>query len=143
VSVVVDWQTLTNGTPGRLDGEFTGPIHPDDIALLLCDCSVNRVVTGPDSLPIDVGRTRRLVPPTLRRALVARDQGCRWPTCNRPAAWCDGHHVVPWTEGGPTDLDNCVLFCPQHHRAAHQPGWRVEFDGRALRVYRPDGTELT
>jgi hypothetical protein len=143
VSVVIDWKTLVDGAPGRLDGEFTGPIHPQDIELLLCDCSVSRVVTGPDSLPIDVGRTRRIVPPPLRRALVTRDQGCRWPTCNRPAAWCDGHHVVPWTEEGPTDLDNCVLFCRQHHRTAHQPGWRVEFDGRVLRVYRPDGTELT
>jgi hypothetical protein len=143
LSVVVDWKSLIESVPGRLDGEFTGPIHPRDVAQLLCDCSISRVVTGPDSLPIDLGRTKRLVPPTLRRALVARDQGCRWPSCVRPPAWCDAHHVIPWPDGGNTDLDNCVLFCPHHHHVAHQPGWRITFDGHVLRVSRPDGTELT
>jgi hypothetical protein len=50
---------------------------------------------------------------------------------------------VHWPEGGSTDRDNCVLFCPHHHHVAHQPGWRLTFDGRTLRVFRPDGTELT
>jgi hypothetical protein len=79
----------------------------------------------------------------LRRALVERDQGCRWPTCDLPAAWCDAHHATPWYEGGTTGLRNCVLFCPHHHGVSHRPGWRVTFDGRELRVFRPDGTELT
>ena len=56
VSIVVDWKTLTERQPGRLDGEFTGPIHPRDIERLLCDCDISRIVTGPDSLPLDVGR---------------------------------------------------------------------------------------
>ena len=63
VTVVVDWPTLTDGRPGRCDGVFTGPIHPDDVRRLLCDCSVSRVVTGPKSEPLDVGRSRRTVPP--------------------------------------------------------------------------------
>jgi hypothetical protein len=143
VTVVLDWKTLTDRVPGRTDGEFTGPIHPRDIEALLCDCDISRVLTGPDSRPLDLGRKRRVVPPSLRRALVARDRGCGWPRCDRPPAWCDAHHLVPWSEGGTTDLDNCALLCPRHHRTGHRPGWRLELDEGVLRVFRPDGSEVT
>ncbi len=142
VSVVLDWTTLTAGQLGRSDGEFAGTIHPQDIARLLCDSSVSRIVTGPDSLPLDVGRTRRTVPPALRRALVIRDGGCRFPGCDRPPGWCDAHHTTHWMHGGRTERDGLILFCDRHHHVVHQPGWTVEFDGRDLRVIRPDGTEL-
>jgi len=139
VSVVLDWTTLTGGC-GRADGEFTGPIHRRDIARLLCDCSVSRIVTGPDSLPLDVGRTRRTVPPALRRALVARDGGCRFPGCDRPPGWCDAHHTVPWMEGGCTTRDGLILLCDRHHHVVHQPGWSLDFDGTHLVIRRPGGT---
>lgn len=128
--------------PGRNDGEFTGPIHPQDIERLLCDSTISRIVTGPDSLPLDAGRTRRTVPPALRRALVVRDHGCRFPGCNRPPGWCEAHHTKHWIHGGTTERDNLILFCDHHHHVVHQPGWIAEFDGRDLRVIRPDGTLL-
>ena len=141
-NLVIDWPTVTAGTSGRCDGEFTGPIHPDDIRRLLCDCSISRIVTGPASEPLDVGRSRRTIPPPMRRVLVARDDGCRYPGCDRPPGWCDAHHVVHWIEGGPTSVDNLVLLCDRHHHVVHQPGWAVTFDGRDLHVYRPDGREV-
>jgi len=142
VTVVVDWRTLVDGALGRVDGEFTGPLHRADVERLLCDSPISRVVTGPGSVPLELGRARRAVPPSLRRALVVRDHGCRWPGCNRPSAWCDGHHVVPWTEGGRTDLDNCILLCDRHHTTSHLPGWQVSFDGLRLTVVRPNGAEM-
>ena len=143
VSIVVDWKTLTERQPGRLDGAFTGPIHPRDIERLLCDCDISRIVTGPDSLPLDIGRTRRTPPPALRRALTTRDGGCRWPGCDRPAGFCQAHHTQPWHTGGPTSITNLVLFCPHHHDIAHRPGWSIHFDGKILKITRPDGTEFT
>jgi hypothetical protein len=143
VSVVIDWKTLTERQPGRLDGEFTGPIHPRDIEMLLCDCDISRIVTGPNGLPLDVGRKRRHPTPAMRRALVERDGGCRWPGCNRPAGFCDAHHVVPWwPDRGPTSLKNLVLLCSHHHHVAHRPGWWLTFDGTTLEVHRPDGSIL-
>jgi hypothetical protein len=140
VSVVIDWQTLIDRQPGRLDGEFTGPIHPLDIELLLCDCDITRVITGPDGLPLDVGRKRREPTVAMRKALVVRDGGCRWPGCNRPAGFCDAHHVIPWwPDRGPTSLKNLVLLCSHHHHKAHQRGWRLTFDGTTLEIHRPDG----
>jgi hypothetical protein len=143
VSIVLDWVTVTGGRAGRADGDFTGTIHRRDVERLLCDCVVSRVVTGPDSVPLDVGRTRRTVPAALRRALVVRDGGCRFPGCDRPPGWCDAHHVTHWTNGGRTERDNLVLLCDRHHHVVHQRGWAVKYDGRELRVLRPDGTELT
>jgi len=143
ISMVVDWPTLVSGTVGRLDGAFTGPIHPVDVQRALCDSSISRIVTGPGGLPLDVGRRRRTVPPSLRRALVARDGGCRFPGCDRPPGWCDAHHVIHWLHGGCTALCNLVLLCDHHHDVTHQPAWRMDFDGHELRVYRPDGLRLT
>ena len=143
VVAVLDWSTLTGGRPGRSDGAFTGPIHPDDIRKLLCDCTVSRVVTGPRSEVLDVGRARRTVPPPMRRALLVRDDGCRFPGCNRPPGWCDAHHIVHVRDGGPTALDNLVLLCDRHHHVVHEPGWVVQFDGHDLHVVRPDGTGVT
>jgi hypothetical protein len=140
VSVVIDWKTLIERQPGRLDGEFTGPIHPRDIEMLLCDCDISRIVTGPDGLPLDVGHNRRNPTPAMRRALVVRDGGCRWPECDRPAGFCDAHHVQPWKHGGETKLTNLVLLCSHHHHVTHKPGWSISFDGTTLEVLRPNGT---
>ncbi|HYU62235.1 MAG TPA: HNH endonuclease signature motif containing protein, partial [Verrucomicrobiae bacterium] len=47
-----------------------------------------------------------------RRALIARDRHCQWPGCERPASWCDGHHIVFWAHGGGDDLENLCLLAP-------------------------------
>lgn len=141
-TVVLDWSTLHNGEFGRLDGEFTGTVHRSDVERLLCDCTVSRVVTGPTGLPIDVSPNRRTIPTALRRALVVRDQGCRFPGCRRPAGWCDAHHVIHWRHGGRTILVNLVLLCDHHHHVVHQPGWHATFDGTTLQVYDPNGHQV-
>ncbi len=87
---------------------------------IACDAAVSRVLMRGDSEVLDVGRSTRVVPSALRRALVLRDKGCTHPGCDRPHHWCDAHHVVHWADGGETKLDNLVLLCRRHHRAAHR-----------------------
>ena len=77
-----------------------------------------------ESVTIEVGRSNRVISSGLSRALKARDGHCRWPGCERSASMCDGHHLVHWINGGPTDLDNLVLLCRRHHRMVHEGGWR-------------------
>jgi hypothetical protein len=36
-----------------------------------------------------------------------------------PAAWCEAHHLDPWSAGGRTDLDAGVLLCSFHHHRVH------------------------
>ena len=142
-SIVIDWTTLTGETWGRIDGDYTGTLHRSDVERLLCDCTVSRVVTGPDGLPLDVGRSRRTIPPQLRRALRVRDHGCRYPGCTRPHGWTRAHHVIHWNDGGTTVLVNLVSLCDHHHHVVHLPGWTTKFDGHTFTVFRPDGTEVT
>jgi hypothetical protein len=52
---------------------------------------------------------------------------CIFPGCDRPATWCQAHHLTPWEEGGPTDLNNLALLCDHHHDAVHHHGWEIEF----------------
>jgi HNH endonuclease len=47
--------------------------------------------------------------------------------------WIDGHHIIHWADGGPTELENLVSLCRPHHRAVHEQGWRIHIaDGIAV-----------
>ncbi len=107
------------------DIENALPISSAAVEQLSCDCSITRVLLDSKSMVIDVGRARRVVSPAMRRALNARDKGCRWPSCDRPAKWSASHHLVHWIHGGPTDLPNLVLPCLRHHTLVHRDGWQV------------------
>ncbi|WP_051342386.1 HNH endonuclease signature motif containing protein [Pseudonocardia spinosispora] len=105
--------------------EFGGKAPASYLRAMLCDCGITPVVLGGKSLPIDVGYESRTAPTGLRKALSVRDRGCAHPGCARPPHWCQVHHVIEWSAGGPTDLDNCMLLCKQHHRMIHTSGWTV------------------
>lgn len=75
------------------------------------------------------GRERRIASRGQRFALAARDGGCCFPGCDRPAAWCEVHHIISWLLDGPTDLDNMCLLCRYHHRMFEQLGWEVFMEG--------------
>jgi HNH endonuclease len=81
-----------------------------------------------------VGRRTRVIPPALRRALEARDRGCRFPGCGVRHA--QGHHLHHWANGGPTRLDNLALLCRFHHRAVHEEGFQVERDAEGRLQFR-------
>jgi hypothetical protein len=102
-----------------------GPVSPALVRTLACDAAISRVIMRPDSEVLDLGRRTRLVTPALRRSLELRDRGCIEPGCTAPAAWCDAHHIVHWTQHGPTGLDNLELRCRQHHLLQHRRDHRA------------------
>ena len=83
---------------------------------LSCDASITPIVMDDDGNPLDVGRTTRTIPRRLRRALDARDCGCAFPGCGRPAAWTDGHHIHHWSNGGRNETfePGTALQVPPH-----------------------------
>ncbi len=143
VVVTMDLETLVEeGGSERSELQDTGSITPETARRLACDAEITRVITGPGSEPLELGRKTKVVPPGLRRAVSVRDRGCRFPGCGRPPGWCDAHHVRHWADGGETSLDNLVLFCRPHHRAIHR-GFGVQMvDGKPT-FTRPDGTPLS
>ncbi|MFD0517627.1 HNH endonuclease signature motif containing protein [Paractinoplanes durhamensis] len=101
------------------------PVSAAEARLLACDAQIIPSVLGTEGQVLDVGRARRLFTASIRRALVLRDRGCTFPSCDRPANWSDGHHVKPWADGGPTALSNACLLCRHHHRVIHRTDWQV------------------
>jgi hypothetical protein len=138
--VSVDLQTL-QGSGGRAELEDAGPITPEAARRLACDADLSRVITRGRSEPLEVGRRTPVVPPPLRRAVAARDGGCRFPGCGRPQSWSDAHHVVHWADGGETSLANLVLLCRPHHRMVHERFGVEMIDGRPV-FRRADGSVL-
>ncbi|MGI5525255.1 DUF222 domain-containing protein [Micromonospora sp. CA-259024] len=101
-------------------------LTPETVRRLACDATILPAVLGGAGQVLDVGRQRRLVTGPLRRALVLRDRGCAFPSCDRPPRWCDAHHIQHWADGGATNLANAVLLCGHHHRHIHHGEWTVQ-----------------
>ena len=105
--------------------DLGGPIAAETARRLGCDAAVTRVVFGADSAVLDVGRATRVPATATRRAVQARDRGCVWPGCHRPASWGEVHHLRHWAQGGSTDVANLVTICRAHHWKVHEGGWRL------------------
>jgi hypothetical protein len=137
LQVTATLETL-KALPGSAAGEqeFSLPLSSTTVSRVACDCSVTRILLSQESLVMDVGRSKRVIGAAMRKALEIRDRHCQWPGCERSASMCDGHHVVHWAHGGPTDLDNLVLLCRRHHRMVHEAGWQLikADDGRIITV---------
>jgi hypothetical protein len=140
--VHVSAETLAHRDPGISETGNGTFLTADEIKRLACDANLTRVIFDPESQPLDVGRTKRLVTPALRAAVCARDLRCVFPGCDRPSHHCDVHHLTHWADGGETSIDNLVLLCRHHHVLIHEGGWVLNGAPGYFRFYRPDGSEL-
>jgi hypothetical protein len=141
VVVHVDLETLAADEPGRCElGDGTA-IAPETARRIACDAALVKLAEGRHGA-LDVGRRTRAIPPAIRRALNARDHGCRFPGCTN-TRFVDAHHIHHWARGGRTCVDNLVLLCRHHHRLVHEGGFTLSRrpDGR-LTFRRPDGRRL-
>lgn len=112
-----------------------GPVlSTDTMKRLASDASLVTVLEDKQGNVLNVGRKTRTVPPSIRRALTHRDQGCRFPGCCE-SKYVDAHHIHHWCDGGETSLDNLVLLCRHHHRLVHEDGYGIEKDATGNPVF--------
>ncbi|CAN5495690.1 hypothetical protein BH10ACT2_BH10ACT2_09790 [soil metagenome] len=105
------------------------------------DANLQRIMaTGTHIL--NLGRSVRYASNEQYKALVARDGGCRWPGCHIPASWCEIDHLIPDTIGGPTDLNNLVMWCCHHHHEKHRPGVQVRGNAHNLQLLLANGSTI-
>ncbi len=114
MEVHADEAALSHDGEGGCELEDGSALSPETARRIACDASIVRN-----------GRKSRTIPPALRRALRARDRGCRFPGCEN-RRFLDAHHVQHWARGGETTADNLLLLCRRHHRLVHEGGWHVD-----------------
>jgi len=142
------------GTSGAAD-HYQVTVHVDEEALrgdagrsglpietvrrIACDSNLIVLVKDRNGDPVGVARKTRNVPPALKRALWARDKGCRFPGCGR-TRFVDAHHIKHWADGGENSLENLILLCSRHHVLVHEGGFTIEKDYADRWFFRrPDG----
>jgi hypothetical protein len=130
----VETETLrADGEVGRSELEDGTRVSAETSRRISCDSGLVRIRHAPDGSFLHVGRKTRTIPPAVRRALEARDQGCCFPGCG--SRFAEGHHVKHWADGGETKLDNLVLLCRYHHRLVHEDRWKVEWGAESRPVF--------
>ncbi|MFT5447613.1 MAG: hypothetical protein ACI9DC_002789 [Gammaproteobacteria bacterium] len=148
VQVHVSAETLVDFDSDGCCHLHNGPnLAPQTVRRLSCDAGIVRIVEDAKGQPLDVGRKTRTISPALKRALSARDQGCRFSGCGA-TRHLHGHHIEHWADGGPTSLDNLVQLCSHHHRLVHEGGFDVQalyehaHGALAIHFFRPDGSRI-
>ena len=112
-------ETLEARRGGRALLASGAVITGDEARRLAHDANITRVITRGRSEVLDLGRTTRIVSTALAKAVIARDQHCRYVGCTSPPWACEIHHRQPWAQGGPTTLANLGLLCWHHHHLVH------------------------
>ena len=137
IVVHVDFETLQHGlhAGGNCRTALGADLPVETVRRLACEAEILPVVLDGRSVPIDVGRSKRLATVHQRRALEAIHPTCAIPDCEVIFDHCNVHHIDYWENGGSTDLNNMVPLCSRHHHAAHEGGWKLRLD--------PDTRELT
>jgi len=142
IVVHVAKETLKDRKAGCCEFAHGPSMAAETARRLACDASVVELTENEDGEPLNVGRKTRTLSAPLRRALNARDKGCRFPGCAN-SRYVDAHHIHHWANGGETKPCNLVSLCRFHHRAVHEGGIRIEIlDDGALRFVWPDGEDV-
>jgi hypothetical protein len=143
VTVFVDAEkaTPTNGRAGvRL---LAGPrVGAQALEAILCNCVTEVTVNGEDGTPMVYGRTKRFVPPSLNRSVLARTSGhCEIDGCDSTYR-VEIHHRTPWSQGGKTNPKDLIALCWFHHHIViHEQGFQIykhPKHGR-IRLRKPNG----
>jgi len=131
-------------SPACAQFEDGTPIPRALLDRLACDSEITRIIFGPHSQVLDVGRAERTFTGPRRDALIARDKHCRFPTCTAPPPLSEGHHVKHWRrDHGPTSVAKGILLCYHHHDLVHRKGIEIERRGDTWVFIDRHGREIT
>ena len=149
VNVTVSVETLAALPGAAVDcgwlerfGVPTQPITADTARRLACDASLRPLIVDARGQLIAFGSSARVAPPALRALVLRRDRHCRFAGCR--ARIDEVHHIVFYSQGGPTTSANMLGLCWHHHHLVHEGGWSLAGDANAdIKGTGPDGRVWT
>lgn len=139
----VDHDTFAHGRHEHSLAETNDgvPVPVSAIERACCEAIITAVVIRPDGTVEQLGTPQRTANRAQRRRLAAMYRTCAHPHCTVALSRCRIHHVVWWSRGGATHIDNLVPLCDEHHHLVHEGGWDLELlPDRTLTWLRPDRT---
>ena len=137
IMATVRLEDLENNTGVGWIDDVDQPVPASTINELVCDAGFYRILLGPAHDPLAETLRERFFTPRQRRMLALRDGGCVWPGCTAPPSWCHAHHIVEWSRGGQTEVDNGVLLCPAHHHMLHSSPFTMKMINGRPRLLAP------
>ena len=139
VLVVADIEALNGADPeaeSTVDGRR---VDPEVVRRLCCDAKIQTALVDPAGVELATESEQRIVPRRIRRLLLRRDHGmCQFPGCESDHR-LHAHHVVHWTNGGPTELANLISVCDFHHHKVHEGGWNIQASDQGWIFIDPTG----
>ena len=132
VNVVINAKDFTTGRGvGWIDG-IEQPISAKTVREIACGAGFTPIILADNGAVIAAGKRQRFFSTKQKKILAVRDGcQCAWPGCKAPPEWLDAHHVIPWEKGGPTTVENGILFCDGHHTLVHHSGFTLRMiDGK-------------
>lgn len=137
VRVLVTKADLDTGDGvGHLGGQ-TAPVSIGTVRRHVCESGYVPLLFDDNGRALDLGRTQRLHTPKQRLVIATRDGGCLVPDCDRPASWCEYHHITEYSKGGDTSVNDGILLCRHHHMLVHNNGWGTTRNGASYWLTPP------
>jgi len=124
VLITMTAEQFESGT-GLASTSFGQPLQVDQALRTADQAAIAWIMHNSKGGILNYGTSRWVASDKQTLALIARDQGCAFPGCTDPPEWTERHHIVPWRQGGRTDLDNLCLLCDFHHDRIDTGGWRI------------------
>ena len=140
--IVIDAATLTEGLHEHSVSETSSgaQLPPETVRRTMCQAIILPTIINANGKTLASGRDIRVANRKQRRALRAMYPTCAFDTCTAQFDHCQIHHIVPWQDGGPTDLDNLIPLCGRHHHLVHEGHWHIHLEpDRSLVITQPDG----
>ena len=134
---IADIERLRGDNPTGVAEIIGGEALPQSVLeRLICTATVTGVIFDGKGQPIWVGRDHRHATEAQVKAIIARDRHCRG--CAASPERCEIHHIVPWEQGGRTDIDKMCLACSACHHNIHDRGYIVVKTKSGYKIINPN-----
>jgi len=137
--IIVNAESLRRGTAAgdevcEIDG--IGPVSVPAAKELLSEGAFQYLVKEGFDIRTAT-RSTRVITNCVEMALVVRDRVCAVPGCGKRLGLERDHWRLDYGRDGPTELDNLVRLCPEHHALKTDGGWRLEGEPGAWKWVPP------